>query len=49
MVDGDNKEIIPGIKVYTGSRHTFDSQYVLVKSGTDKIIIASDNIYFYYN
>jgi glyoxylase-like metal-dependent hydrolase (beta-lactamase superfamily II) len=49
FVDGDDKEIIPGIKVYTGSRHTFNSQYVLVKSGADKIIIASDNIYFYYN
>lgn len=49
LVDGDNKEIIPGIKVYTGSRHTFNSQFVLVESGTDKIIIASDNIYTYYN
>lgn len=49
LVDGDYKEIIPGIKVYTGSRHTFNSQYVLVKSGTDKIILASDNVYTYYN
>jgi glyoxylase-like metal-dependent hydrolase (beta-lactamase superfamily II) len=49
LVDGDNKEIIPGIKVYTGSRHTYNSQYVLVQSGADKIIIASDNIYSYYN
>ena len=49
MVDGDDKEIIPGINVYTGSRHTFNSQYVLVKCGVDKIIIASDNAYTYYN
>ena len=49
LVDGDDKEIIPGIKVYTGSRHTFNSQYVLVKSGADKIILASDNAYTYYN
>jgi hypothetical protein len=49
LADGDNKEIIPGIKVYTGSRHTFNSQYVHVERWTDKIIIASDNIYFYYN
>jgi len=49
LVDGDDKEIISGIKVYTGSRHTFNSQYVLVESGPDKIIIASDNIYTYYN
>jgi glyoxylase-like metal-dependent hydrolase (beta-lactamase superfamily II) len=49
LVDGDDKEIIPGIKVYTGSRHTFNSQYVLVKSGAEKIILASDNVYTYYN
>jgi len=49
LVDGDDKEIIPGITVYTGSRHTFNSQYVLVKTGSDKIIIASDNIWLYYN
>ncbi len=49
LVEGDDKEIISGIKVYTGSRHTFNSQYVLVESGSDKIIIASDNIYTYYN
>ena len=49
LIDGDNKEIIPGIKVYTGSRHTFNSQYVLVKSGVEKIILASDNVYTYYN
>lgn len=49
LIDGDDKEIFPGIKVYTGSRHTFNSQYVLVKSGVDKIILASDNIWSYYN
>jgi glyoxylase-like metal-dependent hydrolase (beta-lactamase superfamily II) len=49
LVEGDEKEIIPGIIVYTGSRHTFNSQYVLVKSGSDKIILASDNVYSYYN
>ena len=49
LVDGDNKEIIPGIKVYTGSRHTFNSQYVLVETGINKIILASDNIWIYYS
>lgn len=49
LVNGDNVEIIPGIKVYTGSRHTFNSQYVFVRSGDNKIIIASDNVYTYYN
>jgi len=49
LVDGDNQEIFPGIKVYTGSRHTYNSQYVGVQSGADKIIIASDNIWVYYS
>jgi len=49
LIDGDEKEIIPGVHVYTGSRHTYNSQYVLVESGQDKIIIASDNMYTYYN
>jgi glyoxylase-like metal-dependent hydrolase (beta-lactamase superfamily II) len=49
LVDGDNKEIIPGITVFTGSRHTYNSQYVLVKSGDKKIILASDNIWIYYS
>lgn len=49
LVDGDDKELFPGIKVFTGSRHTYNSQYVLVQTGADKIIIASDNIWVYYN
>ena len=49
LVDGDNKEILPGIRVFTGSRHTWNSQYVLVPSGTKKIILASDNIWVYYS
>ncbi|CAN5116623.1 N-acyl homoserine lactonase family protein [soil metagenome] len=49
LVDGDDKEIIPGIKVYTGSKHTYNSQYVLVNTGTKKIVLASDNIWIYYS
>jgi glyoxylase-like metal-dependent hydrolase (beta-lactamase superfamily II) len=49
LVNGDDQEIVPGIRVYTGSRHTFNSQYVLVKTDTAKVIIASDNIWIYYN
>jgi len=49
LVDGDDKEVIPGIKVFTGSRHTFNSQYVLVNTGTNNIILASDNIWIYYS
>jgi glyoxylase-like metal-dependent hydrolase (beta-lactamase superfamily II) len=49
LVNGDDQEIIPGIKVFTGSRHTFNSQYVLVNTGTNKVVVASDNIWIYYN
>lgn len=49
LVEGDNLEILPGIKVFTGSKHTYESQYVSVGSGADKIIIASDNAWFYHN
>jgi glyoxylase-like metal-dependent hydrolase (beta-lactamase superfamily II) len=49
LVDGDNKEILPGIKVFTGSRHTFNSEYVLVETVPNKIILASDNIWVYYS
>lgn len=49
LVNGDNKEILPGIKVFTGSRHTFNSQYVLVNTGINKVILASDNIWVYYS
>lgn len=49
LVDGDNKEIIPGIKVFTGSRHTFNSEYVLVNTGNNRIVLASDNIWIYYS
>lgn len=49
LVKGDNQEIIPGIRVFTGSKHTYESQYVQVTTGKEKIIIASDNIWFYYN
>ena len=37
LVDGDAKEIVPGVTVYTGGKHTFASQYVGVntKAGRD--------------
>jgi glyoxylase-like metal-dependent hydrolase (beta-lactamase superfamily II) len=49
LIDGDNKEIIPGIKVFTGSKHTYESQFVLIGTGENKVIIASDNSWYYYN
>ncbi|MCO5949883.1 N-acyl homoserine lactonase family protein [Mucilaginibacter flavidus] len=49
LVKGDSVEIIPGIRVFIGSKHTFECQYVLVGTGADKVIIASDNSWLYYN
>jgi glyoxylase-like metal-dependent hydrolase (beta-lactamase superfamily II) len=48
LVDGDNVEIMPGIRVFTGSRHTYASQYVRV-DGKPPFVLASDNVYFYRN
>ena len=48
LVDGDNVQIFPGIRAYTGGRHTFASQYLRV-DGHPPFVLASDNIYLYRN
>jgi glyoxylase-like metal-dependent hydrolase (beta-lactamase superfamily II) len=48
LIDGDDREIIPGISVYTGARHTYASQYIRVL-GTPTFVLASDNVYLYRN
>jgi hypothetical protein len=49
LVDGDAREIIPGITVYTGGKHTFQSQYAGVRTAAGTVVIASDNAYLYEN
>jgi glyoxylase-like metal-dependent hydrolase (beta-lactamase superfamily II) len=49
LVDGDAREIIPGITVFTGGKHTFQSQYVTVRTDAGTAVIASDNAYLYEN
>jgi len=49
LVDGDNVEILPGIRAYTGGRHTWASQYVAVTGKPGPIVLASDNMYLYEN
>ena len=49
LVDGDRQEILPGVTVYTGGRHTFASQYARVNTRAGFMIIASDNVYLYEN
>lgn len=49
LVDGDDREILPGIRVYTGGKHTFESQYVSAATRAGTVILASDNAYLYKN
>ena len=49
MVDGDAKEIIPGIRVYIGGKHTVQSQFVGVHTVAGTVVIASDDAYLYEN
>jgi glyoxylase-like metal-dependent hydrolase (beta-lactamase superfamily II) len=49
FVNGDAQEIIPGITCYIGGKHTFQSQFVGVNSHDGKVVLASDNLYFYEN
>ena len=49
LVEGDAKEIIPGIRVYTGGKHTFASQLATVNTASGTVVIASDNMYLYEN
>lgn len=46
---GDGQEIIPGLTVYTGGKHTWQSQYVGVQTTGGTVVIASDNMYLYEN
>jgi glyoxylase-like metal-dependent hydrolase (beta-lactamase superfamily II) len=49
LVDGDAKEIIPGITVYTGGKHTYASQFAGVRTTFGTVVVASDNMYLYEN
>ena len=49
LVDGDAKEIVPGITVYTGGKHTFGSQFVGAPTADGVVVLASDNAYLYEN
>jgi len=48
LVDGDNVEIFPGIRAFTGGHHTYASQYIRIE-GTPSFVLASDNCYLYRN
>jgi glyoxylase-like metal-dependent hydrolase (beta-lactamase superfamily II) len=49
LVNGDGVEIIPGISVYTGGKHTYASQFAAVHTSSGTVVLASDNMYLYEN
>ena len=49
FVDGDDQEIIPGIRCYIGGKHTRESQYVTARIGAQTAVLTSDNVYLYEN
>jgi len=49
LVDGDAQEILPGITVYTGGKHTYASQFAGVRTSAGTVVLASDNAYLYEN
>ena len=48
-IAGDSTEVIPGITVFTGGKHTYASQYASVRTPAGRVVIASDNLYLYEN
>jgi len=48
LVKGDNVELFPGIRAFTGGHHTYASQYLLIENNP-RFVLASDNAYLYRN
>ena len=48
LIAGDNVEIFPGIRAYTGGHHTYASEYLQV-AGNPSFVLSSDNCYLYRN
>jgi glyoxylase-like metal-dependent hydrolase (beta-lactamase superfamily II) len=54
LIPGDSTEIIPGVTVFTGGKHTYASEFASVHASlaggrTGTIVLASDNAYLYEN
>lgn len=49
FVNGDDQEVLPGIRCYTGGKHTWQSQYVGVRTAAGTVVFTSDNVYLYEN
>lgn len=50
LISGSDVEILPGVRVHTGGKHTVASQFVSVRlAGGETAVVASDNAYLYEN
>lgn len=49
LVEGDAPDIVPGVTLHAGGRHTYASQFVSVQTAAGTVVIASDNLYLYEN
>jgi glyoxylase-like metal-dependent hydrolase (beta-lactamase superfamily II) len=49
FVEGDDREVLPGIRCYTGGKHTHESQYCTVRTAEGIVVFTSDNVYLYEN
>ena len=61
FVEGDDQEIMPGLRCYTGGKHTFASQFVSAllrgcaasagqaATSAGTVVLTSDNVYLYEN
>ncbi|MGD2120946.1 MAG: N-acyl homoserine lactonase family protein [Gemmatimonadota bacterium] len=47
FIEGDAQEIYPGIRAYTGPKHTYSSQYLGIETGDETVVLASDNLVAY--
>ncbi len=48
LIDGE-QQILPGIQVHLGGKHTFASQFVSARTPGGTLVLASDNAYLYAN
>jgi glyoxylase-like metal-dependent hydrolase (beta-lactamase superfamily II) len=49
FVDGDDKEVVPGVRCYIGGKHTHASQFCTVPTTSGTAVFTSDNVYLYEN
>lgn len=49
FVRGDAQEIFSGITAYIGGKHTYQSQFLGVRTAGGVVVLASDNVYLYEN